>query len=103
MTGGGGREAARRRGNVIISQASLESAFRNKLMYQRVLVSSPFECNDFVCLFDSPSFKEGTRRHYMFSHFGHWFHTAQDILFALEFLIVQVFLIVHMVRTLFFR
>lgn len=39
----------------------------------------------------------------MFSHFGHWFHTAQDILFALEFLIVQVFLIVHMVRTLFFR
>ena len=39
----------------------------------------------------------------MFSHFGQWFHTAQDVLFAVEFLIVQVFLIVHMVRTLFFR
>jgi hypothetical protein len=35
------------------------------------------------------------------SHFGHWFQTAQDILFGLEFLIVQVWLIVHMVRALF--
>jgi hypothetical protein len=37
----------------------------------------------------------------MFRHFGQWFQAAQDVLFALEFLIVQVFLIVHMVRTLF--
>jgi hypothetical protein len=37
----------------------------------------------------------------MFSHFGQWCKTAQDILFAVEFLIVQVFLIFHMIRTLF--
>jgi hypothetical protein len=39
----------------------------------------------------------------MFGHFGQWLHRAQDFLFTLEFLIVQVFLIVHAVRTLFFR
>ena len=38
----------------------------------------------------------------MFGHFGQWFHQAQEILFAVEFLLVQLFLIVHLVRTLFF-
>jgi hypothetical protein len=37
----------------------------------------------------------------MFGHFGRLFHSAQDVLFALEFLIVQIFVIVHMVRALF--
>ena len=32
-----------------------------------------------------------------------WFRSTQDVLFGLEFLIVQVFLIVHLVRALFFR
>ena len=37
----------------------------------------------------------------MFGHFGQWFHKTQDVLFAVEFLIVQAFLIVHMIKTLF--
>jgi len=37
------------------------------------------------------------------SHLGPWFETAKDALFQIEFLIVQVFLIVHLVRTLFWR
>ena len=38
----------------------------------------------------------------MFHHFGHWFHQTQEILFAVEFLLVQLFVIVHLVRALFF-
>jgi hypothetical protein len=38
----------------------------------------------------------------MFNPFGYWFQTAEYVLFALEILILQVWLIVHMVRALFF-
>jgi hypothetical protein len=38
-----------------------------------------------------------------FVHLGHWFEVAQNILFGLEFLLVQIFLIYHLVRTLFLR
>jgi hypothetical protein len=39
----------------------------------------------------------------MLDQYTRWFHNTQDVLFGLEFLIVQVFLIVHLVRALFFR
>ena len=38
----------------------------------------------------------------MFDHFHGWFATALDFLFAIEFLVIAVYLIVHSVRTLFF-
>ncbi len=36
------------------------------------------------------------------SHLGSWFETSKDVLFAVEFLLVQVYLIYHLVRALFF-
>jgi hypothetical protein len=35
-------------------------------------------------------------------HYLQWFHTAEDVLFSIEFLVVQLFLIYHLVRALFF-
>ena len=32
----------------------------------------------------------------------YWFETAKDVLFAVEFLLVQIYLIYHIVRALFF-
>jgi hypothetical protein len=38
-----------------------------------------------------------------FDHLGPWFETTKDVLFGIEFLLVQVYLIYHLVRALFFR
>jgi hypothetical protein len=37
----------------------------------------------------------------MVSHLGHWIEVAKDVLFGLEFLLVQVYLIYHIIRALF--
>lgn len=38
-----------------------------------------------------------------FTHLGQWFETTQNVLFGIEFLLVQVYLIYHLVRALFLR
>ena len=39
----------------------------------------------------------------MFGHIPGWFQAAVDILFAVEFLLVQIYLIWHLIRALFLR
>jgi len=36
------------------------------------------------------------------SEYSRWFHFAEYVLFSIEFLLVQLFLIFHLVRALFF-
>ena len=36
-----------------------------------------------------------------FAHLGPWFEATKDVLFGIEFLLVQVYLIYHLVRALF--
>ena len=38
-----------------------------------------------------------------FDHLGPWFGSAENVLFGVEFLLVQIYLIYHLVRALFFR
>jgi len=38
-----------------------------------------------------------------FTHLGQWFETIQNVLFGIEILLLQIYLIYHLVRTLFFR
>jgi len=36
-------------------------------------------------------------------HLRQWFENIQHILFGIEFLLIQIYVIVHLVKTLFFR
>jgi len=39
----------------------------------------------------------------VFTHFGQWFHEIQDVLFAVEFVLVQLYLIWHLIKALFLK
>jgi len=41
--------------------------------------------------------------HVLGQNYPHWFHTAEDVLFSIEFLLVQLFLIYHLIQALFFN